>query len=88
MSSKKMIREGFEHVPEELVTDNLAIRCLSPDYAPEHCDGWVTSVEIKPTDVRMDGYGRLHFAEHIPTECENCGDRMLAFNGVEVNFHV
>lgn len=81
-------RHGFDDLPDELVADNLTVRCLIPENAPEFCDGWETSVEIAPTDIRMDGYGRLHFPEHVPTECPECGDRVLEYNGVEVNFHV
>jgi hypothetical protein len=84
---KSNIGDGFQNVPEKLVTDNLAIRCLVHELEPEMCDGWVTNVEIDPTDVTADGYGRLHFADHIPTECPECGDRVLAYNGVEVTFH-
>ena len=79
---------GFERVPDELRADALAIRCLIGEDDPELCPGWVTSVEITPRDVRVDGYDRLHFADHIPTECPACGDRVLAYNGVAVSFHV
>ena len=77
----------FDRVPEKLRKDNLAIRCLIAEDDPDLCDGWVESVEIDPSDVRVDGNGRIHFAEHVPTECGECGDRVLAYNGVEVSFH-
>ncbi|MFC7216504.1 hypothetical protein ACFQO4_20810 [Saliphagus sp. GCM10025334] len=78
---------SFERVPDELRKNNLAIRCMIGEDDPDLCDGWLTSVEIDPSDVRVDGYDRLHFAEHVPTECPECGDRVLEYNGVEVTFH-
>ena len=79
--------DGFERVPDRLRKRNLAIHCLNHEYNPELCEGWVDSVEIDPTDVRVDGYDRIHFADHVPTECPECGDRILAYNGVEVDFN-
>lgn len=79
---------GFDKLPEKLVTDRLTIRCLSKENGLDVCPGWVTNVEIDPDDIRMDGYGLLHFPDHVPTECPECHDRMLAYNGVEVTFHV
>jgi len=78
---------SFERVPNELRKNNLAIRCMIHEHEPELCDGWLTSVEIDPSDVKVDGYDRIHFADHIPTECPECGDRVLEYNGVEVTFH-
>lgn len=77
----------FERVPDELRKNNLAIRCMIHEVEPDLCDGWLTSVEIDPSDVKVDGYDRIYFADHIPTECPECGDRVLEYNGVEVNFH-
>ena len=78
---------SFDRVPDKLRADNLAIRCLIGEEDPDLCDGWLTSVEIDPSDVKVDGYDRIHFADHIPTECPECGDRVLEYNGVEVSFH-
>jgi hypothetical protein len=78
---------SFDRVPDKLRTDNLAIRCLIGEDDPDLCGGWMTSVEIDPSDVKVDGYDRIHFADHIPTECPECGDRILEYNGVEVSFH-
>jgi len=78
---------SFDRVPDKLRTDNLAIRCLVGEDDPDLCDGWLTSVEIDPSDVKVDGYDRIHFADHIPTECPECGDRVLEYNGIEITFH-
>lgn len=79
--------ESFDQIPDALKAHNLAIRCVVPEYEPELCSGWVKSVEIDPSDIRIDGYGRLRFADHIPTECPECGDRVLEMNGERVSFH-
>ncbi|RDZ61398.1 hypothetical protein C5B90_19180 [Haloferax sp. Atlit-12N] len=78
---------GFEHVPADLVEDRLVVRCRTPDIEPELCDGWVDEFEIETDAVRADGYGKLHFPEHVRTQCPECGDRVLEINGVEVTFH-
>jgi hypothetical protein len=39
---------SFERVPDDLRTDNLAIRCLIGEDDRDLCDGWVTSVVIDP----------------------------------------
>jgi hypothetical protein len=84
--------EGVEHdprhVPEKLRTDHLAVRCLVKELVGDDvCDGWTESFEIEKTGVKVDGYGNLYFPDNVPTECPNCHDRVLAYNGVEVTFH-
>lgn len=78
----------IERVPDALQTDHLSVRCVIGTNQPELCEGYVESFEFDPADVWVDGHGRIHFADHIPTECPECGDRILAYNGVEVSFHV
>lgn len=78
---------SFERVPEDLRTDHLTVRCLIADEEAEMCEGYFESVDIDPSDVWVDGYDRIHFADHVPTECPECGDRVLSYNGVEVVFH-
>lgn len=80
--------EHFDQVPDALMEDNLAVRCVIPDVEPELCDGWTESFDISEGEVTADGYGRLYFPENVKTECPECGDRVLDINGVEVNFHV
>ncbi|MFC5970030.1 hypothetical protein ACFPYI_01680 [Halomarina salina] len=86
----KIVRDGFETVPNALRTDNLAVRCTAPEHLGDdaECSGWCESFDIDPSDVRVDGYGYLHFADHVPTECPECGGGLLAYNGVQVNFYV
>ncbi|WP_152418058.1 hypothetical protein [Haloferax elongans] len=87
-NDSKVIPDGFDHVPAALVSEKLVVRCMTPDIEPEFCDGWVEEFETEKTAVRADGYGKLHFPDHVTTECPECGDRVLEVNGVEVTFHV
>ena len=77
----------FERVPDELREHHLTVRCVIATDQPEFCDGYVESFEFDPSDVSVNGYDRIEFADHIPTQCPECGDRILAYNGVKVNFH-
>ncbi|SHH66030.1 hypothetical protein [Halobaculum gomorrense] len=79
--------DEFDRVPDELVSETLAIRCVIAEYEPNLCDGYIETVAIDPATVTVNGYGRVSFPEHVPTECPCCGDRVLAYNGVEVTFH-
>jgi hypothetical protein len=80
--------EAIERVPDELRKGHVAVHCLIAEHQPDLCDGFCESYDLSPSDVRVDGYDRLHFPEHVPTECPECGDRVLAYNGLEVSFHV
>lgn len=77
----------FDTVPGKLATDHVAVHCLISEHEPDLCDGWCESYDIDPQGFRVDGYGRIYAPEGVPTECPECGDRLLAYNGVEVNFH-
>lgn len=80
--------QAFEAIPDALLSGRLAIRCLIADEDADLCSGWLTSVDAHPRDIRLDGEGMLHFAEHIPTECGECGDRVLEMNGVPITFQI
>lgn len=80
--------DAFDQLPDSLVADRLVIRCFISEEDPDLCPGWIESFDISPRDVRIDGYGYLHFADRIPTECPECGDRVLIMNDEVVNFHV
>lgn len=81
--------DSFDQIPESLLRDRLSVRCFIHEDDPDLCpDPWIESVDISPRDVRIDGYGYLHFSDHIPTECPECGDRVLIMNEEVVNFHV
>lgn len=77
----------FDEIPSALQQESVTVQCMIPEYEPTLCSGWETTVEVSPSDVRIDGYGYLHFADHIPTECDVCGDRVLSMNGEVINFH-
>jgi len=86
--------DGIDHsledehlIPDALMKDNLAVRCMIPDIEPDLCDGWAESFDISDDRVKIDGYGKLYFPDHVRTECPECGDRVLEINGVEVDFH-
>lgn len=70
-------RESFDQIPDSLMKDNLAIRCIIAEYEPDLCDGWVESFDISDRQVKIDGYGRLYFPDNVTTQCPECGDRVL-----------
>lgn len=75
-------------VPDELQADALEVRCPVPDYAPECCDGWSTTVEIGEESVTAaTDSDQIHVPDGVPTECPECGDRVLEYNGVTLDFH-
>lgn len=82
---------GFTEFPAALWgVEQLTVRCLTEEYAPEECDGWEATFDVDPADIRLDGAGLIHFeAENVPLDCPECGNpHNFEYNGVEVTRNV
>jgi hypothetical protein len=75
-----------EDTPDALLADTLDIRCMIAETLPELCDGWETTVENDPAEMRLDERDEIHFPDDVPTECGECGNRSLVYNNVELTF--
>ena len=78
--------EQYTDPLDELVGQTyITVRCLTPDTAPEFCDGWCESYDLEEPAYK-DGHEKIHLPG-VTLECGECGQMHdFEINGVGVHF--